>query len=92
MGLPLATLLDDPMATDSEGEAGAPQAQDGDGGGTRTPARSDVFIATVLCGRCGWPNACRVQTGMRTLRFMCQWCGQMASGIVDPSLRRNVIF
>ena len=59
--------------------------------GQPTP-HTDVYIATVTCGRCGWPNGCRVQTGMRALRFLCQWCGQMASGIVDPSLRRNVIF
>jgi len=53
---------------------------------------STVWIASVTCGRCGWPNACRVQQGMRALRFMCQWCGQMTTGIVDPSLRRNIIF
>jgi len=59
------------------------------GGGT--PA-DDVRIQAVACGRCGWPNACRVQTGMRTLRFMCQWCERMTTGIVDPSIKRNVIF
>jgi hypothetical protein len=57
----------------------------------RTP-EADVRIQTVACGRCGWPNACRIQTGMRTLRFMCQWCERMTTGIVDPSIRRNVIF
>jgi hypothetical protein len=40
----------------------------------------------------GWPNACRTQSGMRTLRFMCQWCERMTTGIVDPSIKRNVIF
>jgi hypothetical protein len=45
-----------------------------------------------MCGRCGWPNACRVQTGMRALRFMCQWCEQMTTGIVDASLKRHIIF
>jgi hypothetical protein len=52
----------------------------------------DVRIQAVACGRCGWPNACRVQSGMRTLRFMCQWCERMTTGIVDPSIKRNVIF
>jgi hypothetical protein len=52
----------------------------------------DVRIQTVMCGRCGWPNACRVQTGMRALRFMCQWCEQMTTGIVDASLKRHIIF
>jgi hypothetical protein len=53
---------------------------------------ADVRVQTVLCGRCGWPNACRIQSGMRTLRFMCQWCERMTTGIVDPSIKRNVIF
>ena len=53
---------------------------------------ADVRIQAVVCGRCGWPNACRVQSGMRTLRFMCQWCERMTTGIVDPSIKRNVIF
>jgi len=52
----------------------------------------EVRIQTVLCGRCGWPNACRVQSGMRALRFMCQWCDQMTTGIVDASLKRHIIF
>jgi transcription elongation factor Elf1 len=53
---------------------------------------ADVRIQAVACGRCGWPNACRIQSGMRTLRFMCQWCDRMTTGIVDPSIKRNVIF
>ncbi len=53
---------------------------------------ADVRIQAVVCGRCGWPNACRIQSGMRTLRFMCQWCERMTTGIVDPSIKRNVIF
>ena len=53
---------------------------------------ADVRIQAVVCGRCGLPNACRVQSGMRTLRFMCQWCERMTTGIVDPSIKRNVIF
>jgi hypothetical protein len=56
------------------------------------PPVDDVRIQTVMCGRCGWPNACRVQTGMRALRFMCQWCEQMTTGIVDASLKRHIIF
>jgi hypothetical protein len=51
-----------------------------------------VRIQTIVCGRCGWPNACRVQSGMRALRFMCQWCERMTTGIVDASLKRHVIF
>jgi hypothetical protein len=57
-----------------------------------TPPVADVRIQTIVCGRCGWPNACRTQSGMRTLRFMCQWCERMTTGIVDPSIKRNVIF
>jgi hypothetical protein len=64
---------------------------DPDAHGTALPA-ADVRIQTVACGRCGWPNACRTQSGMRTLRFMCQWCERMTTGIVDPSIKRNVIF
>jgi hypothetical protein len=54
--------------------------------------QDEVRIQSVVCGRCGWPNACRVQTGMRALRFMCQWCEQMTTGIVDASLKRHIIF
>ena len=64
---------------------------DPDADGTALP-QADVHIQTVTCGRCGWPNACRTQSGMRTLRFMCQWCERMTTGIVDPSIKRNVIF
>lgn len=63
-----------------------------DPGADAPRARDSVRIQSVSCGRCGWPNACRVQDGMRALRFMCQWCSQMTTGIVDPSLKRNVIF
>ena len=64
---------------------------DPDAHGTALP-EANVRIQTVACGRCGWPNACRTQSGMRTLRFMCQWCERMTTGIVDPSIKRNVIF
>lgn len=59
---------------------------------TGAKPEADVRIQAVACGRCGWPNACRIQSGMRTLRFMCQWCDRMTTGIVDPSIKRNVIF
>jgi len=29
---------------------------------------------------------------MRALRFMCQWCDGMTTGIVDASLKRHIIF
>lgn len=64
-------------------------------GGADTPPKAPrdiVYIQSIMCGRCGWPNACKVQVGLRALRFMCQWCGQMTTGIVDPTIRRNVIF
>lgn len=63
-----------------------------DPGGATPPPEGDVRIQTIVCGRCGWPNACRIQSGMRALRFMCQWCERMTTGIVDPSLKRHVIF
>jgi hypothetical protein len=70
-----------------------PPAASDDPEPTPMPAPADeVHIQSVLCGRCGWPNACRVQTGMRALRFMCQWCDQMTTGIVDASLKRHIIF
>jgi transcription elongation factor Elf1 len=59
---------------------------------TGAKPEAHVRIQAVICGRCGWPNACRIQSGMRTLRFMCQWCDRMTTGIVDPSIKRNVIF
>ena len=63
-----------------------------DEGSSERSARDAVHISSITCGRCGWPNACKVQRGMRALRFMCQWCGQMTTGIVDPTLKRNIIF
>jgi transcription elongation factor Elf1 len=66
-----------------------PDEPNADGAG---PPKAGVRIQAVVCGRCGWPNACRIQSGMRTLRFMCQWCERMTTGIVDPSIKRNVIF
>jgi hypothetical protein len=69
-----------------------PQREPDDSEPADAEPADDVRIQAVACGRCGWPNACRVQTGMRTLRFMCQWCERMTTGIVDPSIKRNVIF
>ncbi len=57
-----------------------------------SPKGDTVHVQTIMCGRCGWPNACRVQSGMRAIRFMCQWCDQMTTGIVDASLKRHIIF
>lgn len=54
--------------------------------------RQVVRIQIVTCGRCGWPNSCPVQDGMRCLRFYCHWCEQMAMAIVDPTIRGMVIF
>lgn len=65
---------------------------DGDVRADGSEAGDAIRIQTIICGRCGWPNGCRVQSGMRVLRFMCQWCGRMTTGIVDPSVKKNVIF
>jgi hypothetical protein len=49
-------------------------------------------VQTVTCGRCGWPSACIAQDRMRLLSFVCHWCGKTTIGVVDPTIRRNVIF
>ena len=49
-------------------------------------------VQRVACGRCGWPSACIVQEGMRLLSFVCHWCGRPTVGVVDPSIKRTVIF
>lgn len=54
--------------------------------------RQVVRLQQVTCGRCGWPNSCPVQDGMRCLRFFCHWCEQMTMGIVDPTIRGTVLF
>jgi len=50
----------------------------------------DGFVQ-VPCGRCGWPNRCKVQRGMRALSFVCQWCEKRTVAIVDASLKRQII-
>jgi hypothetical protein len=49
-------------------------------------------VQSVTCGNCGWPSACVAQHGMRLLSFVCHWCGKTTVGVVDPTIRRNVIF
>jgi hypothetical protein len=49
-------------------------------------------VQTVTCGNCGWPSACIAQDGMRLLSFVCHWCGKTTVGVVDPTIRRTVIF
>ena len=49
-------------------------------------------VQSVMCGRCGWPSACVAQEGLRLLTFLCDWCGKTTVGVVDPSIKRNVIF
>jgi hypothetical protein len=46
----------------------------------------------VNCGRCGWPNARQVQRGMRRVQFVCQWCEQFTTAVVDPTLRGMIGF
>jgi hypothetical protein len=29
---------------------------------------------------------------MRVLSFVCHWCGQQTVGVVDPTIKRTVIF
>ena len=56
----------------------------GGGGATR--------VQSVSCGRCGWPSVCVAQEGMRLLSFVCHWCGKTTVGVVDPTIKRTVIF
>ena len=49
-------------------------------------------VQSVTCGRCGWPSACVAQDGMRLLTFVCHWCGRTTIGVVDPTIKRTVIF
>jgi hypothetical protein len=32
------------------------------------------------------------QEGLRVLSFVCHWCGKTTIGVIDPSIKRNVIF
>ncbi len=49
-------------------------------------------VQRVTCGRCGWPSVSVAQDGLRVLSFVCHWCGKTTIGVVDPSIKRNVIF
>lgn len=69
-----------PHAEDKDTPPSAPRA----GGATR--------VQSVTCGRCGWPSACVAQDGMRLLTFVCHWCGKTTVGVVDPTIKRMVIF
>ncbi len=62
----------------------------GDSAGPQEPGARRVQMVT--CGQCGWPSACIAQNGMRLLSFVCHWCGKSTVGVVDPTIRRNVIF
>ncbi|MGI8848480.1 MAG: hypothetical protein ACR2GX_09530 [Candidatus Dormibacteria bacterium] len=58
----------------------------------QTPAPGGCRVESITCGRCGWPSACVTQDGMRLLRFLCHWCGELTVGIVDPTIKRTIIF
>ncbi len=62
----------------------------GDGGGAQ--GRRVRHVKNVTCGQCGWPSACVAQDGMRVLTFVCHWCGKTTVGIVDPTIKRTIIF
>ena len=66
-----------------------------EGGDTPNPERTTTGatrVQSVTCGRCGWPSACVAQDGMRLLTFVCHWCGKTTIGVVDPTIKRTVIF
>jgi hypothetical protein len=60
--------------------------------GEPRPERGGRRVQSISCGRCGWPSSCVVQDGMRVLSFVCHWCGKTTVGVVDPTIKRNVIF
>ncbi len=66
-------------------EPGEGVTRDGGGGQARS-------VRNVTCGQCGWPSACVAQEGLRLLTFVCHWCGKTTVGIVDPTIKRTVIF
>jgi hypothetical protein len=73
----------------------ASPSQQGPSDGTGAPDDSPPNarrVQAVTCGNCGWPSACVAQNGMRLLSFVCHWCGKTTVGVVDPTIRRNVIF
>jgi hypothetical protein len=56
------------------------------------PEMEPVYVQGVNCGRCGWPNARQVQRGMRRVQFVCQWCEQLTTAVVDPTLKGMIGF
>lgn len=63
-----------------------------DGHDEQEPGREPVWVQGVACGRCGWPNARQVQRGMRRVQFVCQWCEQLTTAVVDPTLKGMIGF
>ncbi|MDB5067768.1 MAG: hypothetical protein JWM18_4202 [Chloroflexi bacterium] len=63
-----------------------------DGHREAEPDQEPVWVQGVNCGRCGWPNARQVQRGMRRVQFVCQWCEQFTTAVVDPTLRGMIGF
>lgn len=59
---------------------------------TTRPEPSARRVQSVTCGQCGWPSSCVAQDGLRLLSFVCHWCGKSTVGVVDPSIKRTVIF
>lgn len=76
--------MDDPEAQPLDEGGDTPAAEPTTAGATR--------VQSVTCGRCGWPCACVAQDGMRLLTFVCHWCGRTTIGVVDPTIKRMVIF
>ena len=76
--------MDSPDTQPVAGRGDTPNAKPASAGGTR--------VQSVTCGRCGWPSVCVAQDGMRLLTFVCHWCGKTTLGVVDPTIKRTVIF
>ena len=69
-----------------------PRADGGDISNTQPASSGATRVQSVTCGRCGWPSACVAQDGLRLLTFVCHWCGKTTIGVVDPTIKRTVIF
>ena len=69
-----------------------PLADAGDTSNAEPHIAGATRVQRVTCGRCGWPSACVAQEGMRLLTFVCHWCGKTTIGVVDPTIKRTVIF
>jgi hypothetical protein len=76
--------MDDADTPPPGGNLDEPPPAPAPGGATR--------VQSVTCGRCGWPSACVAQDGMRLLSFVCHWCARTTVGVVDPTIKRTVIF